>query len=369
MNKHFIISAIILFLILLASEYVIYIIFYNTGIIKSININKALLSVGFIFPLIFILSTLYSHKYYSILNSNINTISSIWFGVIFCFFITSFIIFLLLIINNYFNLQLPIKTITSIFIFITFIFVIYGVINSNNPKIVNWDIKSERLSKDWSDKKIVMISDVHLGTIRRERFLKNIITKIEKENPDVIFILGDLIDGSVFPYEKWLNEFISIKPQFGILYVEGNHEKYNQEYDKFKSQIPSEINNLTNKKITINNTQIIGLDYYEIQTEDKIRDTLKSLDYNQEQQSIILIHDPKDTKYIADKNASLVLSGHTHGGQIFPFTIPINILYKQYAHGVSYTGETASVTSYGIGTSLIPMRIGTIPEIIILKIK
>ena len=102
---------------------------------------------------------------------------------------------------------------------------------------------------------------------------------------------------------------------------------------------------------------------------EKIKSRLKSLEYNSELPSIILIHDPKNVKALSECGVSLVLSGHTHGGQFFPFTIMLDRLYKQYSHGVAYTNNTVSITSYGVGTSMIPARIGTPSEIIVLTIQ
>lgn len=369
MNTRFIAVSIVLFLIVIVSEYITYASLNTAGILKSQRIGIILMSLGIIFPLVFIFSMMYSYKHYSIFNSLINTISAIWLGIVFFLLIASLIVFVLIMLNYYFNFQIPVRVISSILIVIMVFLITYGVINSNNPKIVNWNITSEKLSKDWSGKKIIMISDVHLGSVRNEKFLKKIITKIKAEKPDVVFLLGDLIDGSSFPYEKWFTEFSTLKPQFGILYVEGNHEKYSQEYDTFKAALPQSLNNLTDKRVIINNTQIVGLNYSESRYDGDINKELEILGYDKNQSSIVLMHDPKNVKDLSVEGATLVLSGHTHGGQLFPFTFLVKTLYKKYTHGVSYTGSTASVTSSGVGTSLLPLRIGTTPEIIVLTIK
>jgi len=369
MNIRFLVMGIVLFFIIIISEYVTYASLHTAGILKSTRVEFVLMSLGIIFPIVFIISMIYSYKHYSLFNSWLNSISSIWLGVVFYIFIASLVVFILIMLNYYFNLKIPIEIISGILIIIMLSLVTYGIINASNPRIINWEIVSKELSNDWNGKKIVIISDVHLGSIRRDGFLKKIINKIEKEKPDIIFITGDLIDGSSFPYEKWLNNFSILNPQLGIFYVEGNHEKYNQEYEKFKSQIPSFIKNITDKKEIINNTQIIGIDYKQNETQEGINSRLELLKYEKDKPSIVLMHDPKDTELLSKQNVSFVVSGHTHGGQFFPFTFLVNDLYKKYTHGISYTNETASITSYGIGTSIIPIRIGTVPEIIVLKIK
>ncbi len=369
MNERFILVAVILFFVILISEYVAYASFHQAGIIKSAQLELILMLAGIILPIIFIGSMVYGYKHYSLINSWLNTISSIWLGLVFYIFMASLLVFIFIMLNNYYGLHLPIKLISNSLVLIVLFLMTYGVINASNPKIVRLEIKLEKLAKDWENKKIVLISDVHLGFIRKDIFLKNIIDKIEKEKPDVVFIAGDLINGEAFPYKKWLEEFSVLKPEYGILYVEGNHEKYSQEYEKFKSQIPDFINNITDKKVYINNTQIIGLDYKENQTKEQTNNRLTSLSYNKKETSIILMHDPKDTTFLSDQKVSLVLSGHTHAGQFFPFNLVVNDIYKKYTHGQSYTDQTTSYTSSGIGTSIIPIRIGTRPEIVVLTIK
>lgn len=368
MNERFILVAVILFFVILISEYVAYASFHQAGIIKSTQLEILLMSIGIILPIIFMGSMVYGYKNYSLINSILNTISSIWLGIIFYIFAASLLVFLSIMLNNYYDLHLPIKLISNSLVLIVLFLITYGVINASSPKVVRLEIKSEKLSTNWNGKKIVLISDIHLGFIRKDVFLKKIVEKIEKEKPDIVFIAGDLINGEAFPYKKWLEEFSVLKPEYGILYVEGNHEKYNQEYEKFKSEIPDYINNITDKKIHINNTQIIGLDYRENQTKEQIENILTTLSYNKEEPSIIIMHDPKDTIYLCQNEISLSLSGHTHKGQFFPFTLIVNDIYKKYAHGLSYTNKTASITSSGAGTSIIPIRIGTRPEIVTITI-
>lgn len=369
MNTRFIIIGIILFLITCASEYLTYASLHTAGLIKSTKVEVILMSLGVIFPIIFIITMVHSYKHFSLLNAWLNTISAVWLGIVLYIFIASLVVFVLIMINSYIGFQIPLQLISSILIVLTLSLVTFGIINAHNPRIVRWTIASEKLAPNWSNKKIVIISDVHLGTARGERFLKNIVRKIDAEKPDIVFILGDLIDGSSFPYQKWLSQFNTLKPELGIQYIEGNHEKYSQEYEKFKSELPVSLNNLTDKKVIINGTQIIGLNYAESYRPGDINKELASLDYNASQPNIILMHNPKNVPDLATEGANLVLSGHTHGGQLFPFSLLVKSIYKQYTHGVSYTKDTASLTSDGVGTSILPMRVGTIPEIIVLTIE
>ncbi len=363
------IITLVIFSIIALSEYLTYYSFYSSNIIESKYLEFFIIVLGLIVPVVFIFTMFYGYKHYSKSNSVINMISSIWLVFVLYLFIFSLFIFILLIINSYLNSNIPLDVIAIIFIYLAFLLTIYGVWNSYNLIIKTYVIKSENLSKDWSKKKIVIISDFHIGNTRNENYIKKVISKINEQKPDIVFLLGDIIEGTSFPYEKWFNQFNKLNPQLGNYYVEGNHEKYSQEYELFKSNFPKNIIDTTDKKLIINNTQIIGLRHVDYESKVKTTERLNELNYDKEKSSILLIHDPKNTKSLTKTGVSLILSGHTHNGQFFPFTLFIKSIYKKYAYGLNKTNNTISITSSGVGTSMIPFRLGTSSEIVVLIIE
>jgi hypothetical protein len=328
-----------------------------------------MLAMGMILPVMFIGAMIYGGKNFSLLNSWIYTIGGVWLGLLMYLAITTLIISILLLLNNYLGLSIPIRLITLILIFCSITTVIIGIINANKIRVINIEVNSPALSPLWKDKKIVFSSDTHLGLIRREKFMRRIVDIINNEKPDIIFNLGDLIDGPSFPYKKGFAPMSELKSTLGNYYVEGNHERYSQEYNIFKENFPKNLNDITSKKIIINNTQIIGIPYGAIKGSNEINQELEQVKYDKNIPSIILMHDPKDTDKLADNGVSLVLSGHTHAGQFFPFTLLVKKIAGKYFHGLTYTKDTAEITSSGVGTATVPIRIDTVPEIVVVTIK
>lgn len=369
MKKRFLIISIILSIIIIFSEYFLYASLHSSGIIQSKQTGMIFMTLGFIFPVIFILSVRYGFRRYSLINSLLNVISSIWIVIVSYLFGVYLFIIILISINFNLNLHLQIELIYNTLFICVLLTALYGLVHSRYIKIVRLEVKSDKLLKEWSNRKIVMISDTHIGNINRVRFMRKIVKIIKAENPDIIFNVGDLIDGSAFPYKKCFEPLSSLNPALGNYYVEGNHEKYSKDYKKFRLEFPETLNDLTDKKIVLNNTQILGLGFRIKESGDEIISRLKDLNYDSNMPSIVLVHDPKNVEALSKLGVSLVLSGHTHSGQFFPFTIIIKYIYKKYAHGIAYTNTTASVTSCGVGTSVVPMRIGTTPEIIVITIK
>jgi len=369
MYTRYIIIFIIFSIVAAIGEYIIYLSFHSAGIIKHLYTERILLGFGILLPLMFIVSMIYGEKHFSLLNSWLYTSGVVWLGMLLYVFIAAFIVSIFIFINSVYGLNLPIRLISIILLGCALIVTAYGIYNSNNPKIVRWEIESKTLAPLWKNKKIIFVSDFHLGNVRRENFAKRVIDIINNEKPDIVFNGGDLIDGPVFPYNKGFAPFEELNPPLGSYYVEGNHEGYTQDYPAFKSQFPKTLNDITNKKVIVNGTQIIGLPYHMKDTDVDISNELEKVDFDKNIPSIILMHDPKDIPMIANDGVSLVLSGHTHGGQLFPLTIILDIIDGKYVHGVSYTQNTASLTSSGVGTAMPPIRLGTTPEIIVLTIK
>lgn len=355
--------------VIFLGEYLIFLSVNRLGLLKYAYIKNIMISMGIILPVMFVGAMAYGGKNFSLLNSWIYTTGAAWLGILTYLVIATFIISILIILNNYFGFNIPVKLILIILIICSIVTAVIGIINASNIRVVRIEVDSPALSPLWKGKKIVFSSDTHLGLIRREKFMKKIVGIINKEKPDVTFNLGDLIDGPSFPYVKGFAPISELNSPMGNYYVEGNHESYSQEYGTFKENFPKNLNDITGKKIIVNSTQIIGIPYGAMKANNEINNELEQVKYDKNIPSIILMHDPKDTPKLADNNVSLVLSGHTHAGQFFPFTLLVKKIAGKYFHGLTYTKETAAITSSGVGTAMVPIRIGTVPEIIVVTIK
>lgn len=368
MDWRFIFIFIVFSVVIAIGESAIYQLFKQLGFFKINNIRNIYLSLSIVLPTMFIVGMVYGAKHFSLLNSWLYTAGAIWLGVLLYLFLATVIAAIIILINNYLGLNLPIKNITFILMALALGVSSYGLYNASSPRIVHWQVSSSDLYPLWQNKKIVIVSDIHLGDVRRQKFMQKIVDIIKAEKPDIVFNLGDIIDGPAFPYALGFAPLLDLNPTLGNYYVEGNHERYNAEYPIFKASFPVNLNDITNKKVIINGTQIIGLPYNMFGDANQIKKELETVSYDENMPSIILMHDPKQTPTLAQNNVSLVLSGHTHMGQLLPMTFLLQKMYGKYVHGVTYTNNTASVTSSGVGTAMPPMRIGTNPEIIILTI-
>ncbi len=334
---------------------------YGGNYAQYIYILKGLL---IIMPAIMIISMSIATRQYSFVNKLFYVTAATWMALFVYLFLLAVIFGVLtaLFPQSSFAPYLTISICASI------LAIGYGVWNASQPVVKHVTMHIPELAPDWQGKNIVLISDTHLGIVRSESFMKKVVNKINSANPDAVFIAGDLIDGPRFDYVRGLSPLADIVAPLGIFYTPGNHEAYNTEEAVFYAALPKNVTLLRDQKITINNTEIIGIDFANESLENTTARLLYTK-YNPQMPTIAMLHDPKNMRALSDKSINLVFSGHTHGGQFFPNTLVVRSLYKKYTKGITQTDKTWSYTTIGVGTALSPVRIGTTPEIVVLHIE
>jgi predicted MPP superfamily phosphohydrolase len=115
--------------------------------------------------------------------------------------------------------------------------------------------------------------------------------------------------------------------------------------------------------------QIVGVDYRDSTHPEHFRSVLRQIGFDRGAASVLLVHTPDRLAVSAEEGISLQLSGHTHRGQFFPFTLIVLRMCGKFAYGLNYLGNLAVYTSCGAGTWGPPMRLGSDPEIVLIHFK
>ena len=266
-----------------------------------------------------------------------------------------FISFLIISISLLFNSFSSIseKYIGVMSLLIIMMISIYGMFNARKVFLKKINLETSKINKNYN---IIFISDVHLGT-NTSKHLSKILSKIETLEYDFLLIGGDLIDSSSFKLND-LNLFNNIKKD--IYFVNGNHEYYLKDFKNKIEQLKKfKIKVLKNSSIQINEINLIGIDdlqskYSKIKFVEKLNK--KNL-FN-----LVLSHKPDIWDNIKGKS-DLMLSGHTHNGQIFPFNFLVKLKFK-FIYGIyEYTNSKLYVSS-GSGCWGPKLRIGSSNEIV-----
>ena len=266
-------------------------------------------------------------------------------------FISFLIISISLLINSFSSISQ--KSIGVMSLIIIMAISIYGMLNARRILLKKITIKSSKINKNYN---IIFISDVHLGT-NTSKHLSKILNKIKTLEYDFLLIGGDLIDSSSFKLND-LNLFNKIKKD--IYFVNGNHEYYLKGFKNKIEQLKKfKIKVLKNSSMQINEINLIGIDDLQsIHSKIKFVEKLNKKNLF----NLVLSHKPDIWDNIKSKN-DLMLSGHTHNGQIFPFNFLVKLKFK-FIYGIYEYKKSKLYVSSGAGCWGPKLRIGSSNEII-----
>lgn len=253
--------------------------------------------------------------------------------------------------------------------------IFYGLYNGliQKPIVKNIEITVPKLKKDL---RIVQISDLHIDTLSKESDLKYIINKINTLQSDAIMLTGDIVDSKIEYIKNKVMLLKNLQAKYGVYYVLGNHEYYYDTktiLDTLRDAGIIILNN-TSTIINIDSRPVINI----VGITDLSGNKMGFLQPNIQQAifkgnpnipSILLSHQPKVIEYMHDKHVDLILSGHTHGGQIFPFNFLV-ALEQPYIKGLhQYKNNSYIYVNQGTGFWGPPMRLGTFSEITLITLK
>ena len=250
--------------------------------------------------------------------------------------------------------------------------VIGGHINALHPRIRTFNLKIDRPAGDLKSLNIVMASDLHLGTINRDSRLEKIVKRINELAPDLVLLPGDTVDVDIPEKEesKMASTLQKMHAPYGVFAVTGNHEYYGGVEKNIKYLSQGNVTVLQDRMVQVDNAFfIIGrkdLTALRFGEERKsLREILENVDSRLP--LILLDHQPFHLEEAEQCGIDLQLSGHTHAGQLFPLNLINKRIYEQY-WGYWKKGNTQYYISCGVGTWGPPVRTGSIPEIIQIKL-
>ena len=241
--------------------------------------------------------------------------------------------------------------------------------NAKNIELEQVKIQIKDLKQEYS---IVQLSDVHIGGLIDQKFIANLVIKVNELKPDIVVITGDLVDTNLKYAKPALDELKNIKSKYGNYFIVGNHE-----YFHGVTSIIDYVNTLGFKTLENENVYIgeenkgfylagvYDVFGYKIQSYEP--DLNKALKGTKAQPIVLLAHQPRYIKEV--KDVDLVLSGHTHGGQIAPFNLLVK-LQQPYLKGLyEHNEKTQIYVNKGTGFWGPPMRLGASSELTYIKLE
>jgi len=248
-----------------------------------------------------------------------------------------------------------------------------GAVRANSFSIVETEIKLAGLKKDVL---VMHISDMHIGHHRGRAYLEEIVAETNGHRPDVVLINGDLVDANA----ALLPGVLSPLGQFEapVYFVGGNHDNYVDTERAFELITRHGVRILHNEIVDLHGFQLVGLDYmnpdedtfdmHPSHDRHTIKDVLPTLAIGKDSPTVLMHHSPVGLDYVTARGIDLMLSGHTHAGQMFPanlltpFIFPLN-------KGLYERDGTTFFVSQGAGTYGPRIRLGTTNEINLIRLK
>ena len=248
------------------------------------------------------------------------------------------------------------------------------LITALGPHVRRVDIPVEGLAPELDGLQIVQISDLHVGPTMRRAYVQRVVNMTRQLSPDLIALTGDIVDGSVSRRAEQVAPLQALASDRAF-FVLGNHDYYSGAAPWTAHFEAMGFRVLRNSHVTVERggaRLVIGgvIDFAarmsdpdarprpELATDGDARPAFR----------LLLAHNPKIAPVAEQAGFDLQLSGHTHAGQFFPWTFVIHLVHGPHAAGLSRRGRLWVYTSAGTGTWGPPVRLGTRPEITLLRI-
>jgi hypothetical protein len=364
------------------------------GLINFYIIRRGLSTIPSAYKTIFLISSIFvvlsyiagrflERIYYSFFSDILIWVGSFWVAFMFYFLLCLIIIDFARLLNHFIPFFPPIitqnyekaKRVTAIIVCILVtVSVVGGYINTKGIVTKSYTMHIKKKAGNLKFLTIAMASDLHLGTILGKSFLEKVKNQINGLHADIILLPGDIVDEDVRAvYRKDLGDTLSLlKAKYGVFAVTGNHE--------YIGGVEQAVTFLTKYGIKVLRDTSVKIDnsFYIVGREDRsfrqmngtrrkdLKEIIKDLDPSLP--TIMMDHQPFALHEAEDNAIDVQLSGHTHNGQLWPLNHIINKIYE-LGWGYMIKGPTHYYVSCGVGGWGPPVRTGSRPEIIYIKLK
>ncbi|MFK4691750.1 metallophosphoesterase [Streptomyces pristinaespiralis] len=243
----------------------------------------------------------------------------------------------------------------------------YGVLRG--PRVKRVTVPLAKLPRAAHGFRIAVVSDIHLGPILGRSHTQRIVGSINATQPDLVAVVGDLVDGSVADLGSAAEPLARLRSRHGSFFVTGNHEYFSGADEWVDHVRELGLRPLRNERVEIaGGFDLAGVDDVAGEDEGQGPDFVKALgDRDRSRAAVLLAHQPVVIHDAVEQGVDLQLSGHTHGGQLWPGN-HLAALANPTVAGLERYGDTQLYVSRGAGAWGPPVRVGASSDITVVEL-
>lgn len=245
----------------------------------------------------------------------------------------------------------------------------YGTANVlRGPAVKRVTVPLARLPRAAHGYRIAVVSDIHLGPLLGKAHAQRVVDTINSTNPDLVAVVGDLVDGTVADLGPAAEPLAGLRAKHGSYFVTGNHEYFGDAGEWVDHVRELGLHPLENARVEIAGFDLVGVNDIAGEDEGEGPDFEKALgDRDPARESVLLAHQPVVIHDAVKYGIGLQLSGHTHGGQMWPVNYIAQASNPTLA-GLEQYGDTALYVTRGAGAWGPPVRVGAPSDITVVQL-
>jgi predicted MPP superfamily phosphohydrolase len=278
----------------------------------------------------FVAASFLARRYFNTWARSFYRLAATWLGLVNFLFLAACLCWIIALSARVAHISVDASLLARVLFGAAILAGIYGLINARWLRVKRITVKLPNLPPSWRGRVAALVSDVHLGHVNGARFMRRIIDRLQRLAPDVIFLTGDLYDGTKIDALAVAAPWKDITPPLGSYFVTGNHEEFSDPLQYIHAVRGAGVRVLNNEKVDLDGLQVVGVHHHDTTNSARFQAILERAALRTSEPSILLSHAPHALQVPEQAGFSLQLSGHTHGGQIWPFTWFTRRIFRRY---------------------------------------
>ena len=248
----------------------------------------------------------------------------------------------------------------------------YGAVEAASPSVSQFEVTSASLPAEFDGTRVALVTDIHAGAVRSSGFTRGVVELVNAQDPDLVLIAGDLVDGTAARYAPEIAPLAELRAPLGVFATIGNHEVYRDTANWVRTFERLGMSVLRNTSVPLQRggatITLAGVNDLEGDGDFAPDASAALAGVDPGAFTLLMAHQPLQAVALDGRGVDLQVSGHTHGGQMWPLEHLVT-LQQPMLEGLARIGDVSVVTSRGIGAWGPAIRVAAPPEVPIITLR